>query len=135
MRFLITKMMVLSFVTLIVGAAPASTRRVQLVSKDLLGNAAGRDSLDPDISFDGRYIVFQSGAHDLVEADTPGSTNVYVRDMLKGRTWLASVDSNERGPKNDRGWSVDPDISANGRYVAFVSHARYSPSDPWRDSD
>jgi len=78
------------------------------------------DSVFPSgrtLSADGRLVVFQGMAHDLV----PGDTNAaFVRDLDLGVTRRISVD-----PAGGElsGSSFLPSISPNGRYVAFVSIA------------
>ncbi|MCB1561371.1 MAG: PD40 domain-containing protein [Xanthomonadales bacterium] len=72
------------------------------------------------VSADGRYVVFESGASNLVANDTNGVVDVFLRDRLMGRTELISVASaGEQGSER----SGSPVVSADGRYVAFVSAA------------
>lgn len=47
----------------------------------------------PDISADGRYVVFPSGASNLVFGDSNGFTDVFVRDRKAGTTERVSVAS------------------------------------------
>ncbi|MGH3657677.1 MAG: hypothetical protein ACRDUA_13565 [Micromonosporaceae bacterium] len=72
------------------------------------------------ISQDGRYIAFTSLADALVPGDTNGNYDVFVHDRQTGATTRVSVvsDGNQAA-----GFSFDPVISADGRYVAFVSYA------------
>ncbi len=72
------------------------------------------------ISVDGRYVAFESRASNLVPGDTNGRTDVFVHDLVTGDTWRVSVASD--GTQGN-GWSHEPSISANGRYVAFWSYA------------
>jgi hypothetical protein len=72
------------------------------------------------ISKDGRFVAFQSGAKNLVPADTNASFDVFVRDLQTGATSRVSVDSN--GVEGDD-HSYMPAISADGRHVAFYSRA------------
>jgi Tol biopolymer transport system component len=79
------------------------------------------------ISADGRYVVFYSDATDLLPEPTTGY-NVFVRDRWTGTTRLASV--NSAGEQQDAD-AYFPDISADGRYVMFVSNAgNLGPYDP-----
>jgi len=75
-------------------------------------------SSDAQVSADGRYVVFQSQANNLVAGDTNGTTDVFVRDMLLGTTTRASVDT---GGAQLASTSIHGDISADGRYVVFES--------------
>ncbi len=93
-----------------------------LVSVNSAGTGPGNgNSINPDITPDGRYVVFESNASNLVSGDTNGATDVFVRDLLTGKTTLVSV--NQAGTASGNGTSQHPSISANGRYVAFDSSA------------
>jgi Tol biopolymer transport system component len=73
------------------------------------------------VSADGRYVAFSSEAGNLVQGDhTIYVSDVFVRDTLIGTTVRASVDA-EGGDPNS--YSLDPSISADGRYVSFQSGA------------
>jgi Tol biopolymer transport system component len=104
-------------------AVLASVGRAQVtqrVSVDSNGVEANNYSLGTAISGDGRYVAFTSNATNLVPGDTNAVLDVFVRDRQTGITEIASVDSNGT-PGN--GGSDQPAISADGRYVAFVSSA------------
>jgi Tol biopolymer transport system component len=94
-----------------------STIRVSLSSAGAQGD--GR-SFEPSISADGRYVAFTSYASNLVAGDTNGAGDVFVRDIVKGKTIRVSVSSRERQANRKSYW---PSISADGRYVAFYSYA------------
>ena len=89
-------------------------------SVNTAGGSPNSDSLDPSISADGRYVVFWSGANDLVPGDNNGVNDVFRRDLLTNTTTRVSVDT-AGGDAN--GESFYPTISADGRYVAFASSA------------
>jgi Tol biopolymer transport system component len=72
------------------------------------------------VSANGRYVVFSSYATDLVAGDTNGQRDVFVRDLVLGRTTLVSVGV---GGVQGNGESRQGSISADGRYVAFNSYA------------
>jgi Tol biopolymer transport system component len=91
------------------------TERVNL---DSAGAQADGACLAPSISADGRYVVFQGAATNLVVGDTNGSWDVFVRDRLNGTTERVSVDSS--GAQAD-GNSDSAVITPDGRYVAFRS--------------
>jgi len=83
--------------------------------------AEGTQSSERDsISHDGRFVVFESAAGNLVEGDTNYVQDVFVRDRQLGTTERVSVAS-DGTEGNDQ--SVRPTISADGRYVAFMSWA------------
>ena len=82
--------------------------------------ATGR-SLAPSMSGDGRYVAFESSAPDLVPGDTNGVYDVFVHDRVTGETTRVSVDS--LGTQAAGLFSSAPALSADGRYVAFMSAA------------
>src|SRR5689334_7176375 len=93
------------------------TRLVSVNSRGVQGNQGGYEG---SISADGRVVAFSSFSDNLVTADTNGQLDVFVRELETGRTELISVNSaGEQG--NDQ--SFWPDVSADGRYVAFFSNA------------
>ena len=62
------------------------TERISLSS---LGNQVSQDSEDPAISANGRFVAFWSLAATLVEGDTNGATDVFVRDRDSGEGTLS----------------------------------------------
>ena len=70
---------------------------------------------------DGRYVVFQSNASNLVPNDNNGASDVFVRDLVAGTISLVSVNTSGSGSGN--GASQDPVVSSDGRYVSFDSTA------------
>jgi len=93
------------------------TTRVSVASDGSQGNES---SGYPSISADGRYVAFNSGASNLVSGDTNGTNDVFVNDRQTGQTTLVSVDSDG---SQGNSYSNYPSISAEGRYIAFWSHA------------
>lgn len=102
------------------------TDETERVSVDSNGNLANQYSEYPTISADGRYVAFQSNATNLVAGDTNGISDIFVHDRQTGETKRVSVDSNGN-QGND--YSRYPTISADGRYVAFISDANNLVSD------
>lgn len=72
------------------------------------------------ISANGRYVAFSSDADDLIPSDTNRQRNVFVRDLLLATNVLVSEDTNGFAAS---GFSFEPAISGDGRYVAFSSYA------------
>ncbi len=95
------------------------TTRVS-VSSD--GEQSNNYSGGPSISANGRFVSFTSPASNLVLDDTNGAYDVFVHDLVNGVTTRASV-SSDGGQGEGEGGSVDNSISADGRYVAFMSGA------------
>jgi Tol biopolymer transport system component len=87
------------------------------------GGIGNGDSLHPVISADGRYVAFASAASNLVPGDTNGRFDTFIHDRKTGRNWRASVASDGTEGDADSGGGYFPAISADGRYVAFVSSA------------
>ena len=75
------------------------------------------------ISADGRYVAFSSDATNLVPNDNNGRNDVFVHDRLTGQTTRVSVSSYGTEANGRDIWGAMPDISADGRYVAFCSEA------------
>jgi Tol biopolymer transport system component len=90
------------------------------VSVDSSGAEGNGDSFAPAISADGRFVTFSSDASTLVAGDTNGVDDVFVRDRQESTTTRASVGP---GGAEANGGSYSPSISADGRYVAFLSDA------------
>lgn len=110
---------------------------VRKVSGGVTGQGNG-DATTPSLSNDGRHISFASTATNLVPGDTNGKPDVFVVDLLTGRTELVSV-SSRGAQQND---AVIPpfaqvsDVTDGGRFVAFDSDATNLVSrDRNRDTD
>jgi len=94
-----------------------TTERISVSSAGAQGNY---ESWWPCISADGRFVAFHSPASNLAPGDTNGCYDIFVRDRLTGTTERVSVSSS--GAQGD-GDSCAPSISADGRFVGFVSSA------------
>lgn len=94
------------------------TQRVSLSSSGLEGN--GTCPRQPDLTPDGRWIVFESTSSNLVPGDINGMADIFVRDRTTGTTTRVSVDASGLG---GNGHSQGPCISVDGRWVAFTSVA------------
>ena len=93
------------------------TERVSVSSAGVQGN---NDSYYPGISSDGRYVVFESAASNLVAGDTNGVYDIFLRDLDLDVTERVSVSTGGGQGNND---SYYPSISSDGRYVVFESKA------------
>ena len=89
------------------------------VSSD--GTEANNGSGSQVISSDGNFVVFESGASNLVSGDTNGSLDVFVFDIQNRITKRVSIAS-DGTEDNGSVLSRYPDISGNGRYVVFHSN-------------
>jgi pimeloyl-ACP methyl ester carboxylesterase len=95
------------------------TGTTTLVSVNNGGVPANSAPFGLTISADGRYVAFASGASNLPQAPTDGSNAIYVRDLQLAQTERVDVSADTVS----NGVSFLPSISADGRFVAFVSTA------------
>lgn len=96
---------------------------VTLVSANALRTSSGKSaSTKASVSANGMVIAFQSDADDLVSNDKNPFTDVFVFDVPTRSVRLVSVD--RTGTQSGDRPSLDPIVSADGRYVAFSSQSR-----------
>jgi Tol biopolymer transport system component len=81
---------------------------------------SGTDSGRQHVSDDGRFVVFQSTADNLSTEDDNSVQNIFLRDRQAGTTTLVSRSTS--GQAAD-GFSGNPALSGDGRYVSFESDA------------
>ncbi|MBP0002854.1 MAG: PD40 domain-containing protein [Cyanobacteria bacterium SBC] len=98
--------------------AGGSIERVSLASDGSQGNWY---CMTPDISSNGQYVVFESGADNLVAGDENGEADIFLRDRNTGRTISISsvLDTLESSTSYRECHASDPAISGNGRFVAI----------------
>ena len=84
------------------------------------GTQANDSSYAPSISADGHFIAFHSYASNLVSDDLNMEADVFVYNQDTGETRRISVASDGTEGNSD---SVNPSISADGRFIAFSSYA------------
>jgi cold shock CspA family protein len=96
------------------------TTRVSLATGAVQANGG---NFLPALSMDGRFVAFHSTATNLVAGDTNGGTDVFVHDRQTGETTRVSVATGGEQSTGSGGPPPDfaPDISADGRFVAFES--------------
>ena len=95
-----------------------TTTRVSVSSSNEQGNGSSLVSI-PDISADGRYIVFISAATNLVTPPPEGALRIFVRDTQSGTT--NQISTTIVGGGSPDGAAYNATISDNGRYIAFSS--------------
>ena len=93
------------------------TRRVSVASNGTQGNSG---SGSPVVSADGRVVAFPSTASNLVRGDTNDVEDAFVHDLATHQTTRVSRASNGQ---QGNGPSYAPDMSGDGRFVAFASDA------------
>jgi Tol biopolymer transport system component len=92
-----------------------TTERVS-VSDD--GAQGGNGSFHPEISGDGRYVVFDTIAANLLGGSPSSYWQILVRDLVQDTNRLASQSSTGVA---GNGFSLMPNISTDGRYVVFLT--------------
>jgi len=92
----------------------------EIVSVSPAGAEGNFNSGTSSISSDGRFVAFHSGASNFVAGDTNWAPDVFVRDRQNGTIERASVAT---GGAEGNGGSLEPAVSADGRFVAFTSGA------------
>lgn len=97
-----------------------TTGTTTLISRATDGSIGNGNSGSPSISSDGRFVAFASGASNLVANDTNSAQDIFVHDRTTSETFLISMASDGTQGNRSSSWL---DISADGRYVAFVSDA------------
>jgi Tol biopolymer transport system component len=112
----------------------AVSNTLELVSAATAGTPGSHMSWNPQVSDDGRYVLFLSFATDLVVGDTNAGIDLFLRDMQLGTTQRVSVSSNG-SQVADLGsiefflsCSVNL-MSSDGRYVVFATEAPADPTD------
>ncbi|MFD5449453.1 hypothetical protein [Streptomyces sp. NPDC127100] len=93
------------------------TGRVDLVSANPDGSPGYEAGYVQSVSADGRFVAFDSPSRTLDPRDAGDGMDVFVRDRVKGTTELITRHDGERDAER----SFLPSISADGRYLAFVS--------------
>ncbi len=93
---------------------------IELISVATDGTPAGSSGFG-QVTADGRFVVFQSCAPNLVFGDTNDACDIFVRDRLFGTTEIVSISTT--GESANAGAGAGPSISDDGRYVAYHSLA------------
>ncbi len=97
-----------------------TTGVTRLISRAQNGAPGNGDSRAPAISADGRYAAFASAADNLVPGDTNHAQDIFLVDLAAHSVARVSIAS--AGIQANRDSDL-PALSADGRYVAFVSAA------------
>jgi Tol biopolymer transport system component len=96
-----------------------TTTLVSTGTNHSVGNGVCRGST---MTPDGRYVAFVSAANSLVPSDTNNIPDVFVRDLQGSVTTLVSVGARSTNSLLLSS-SESPEITPDGRYVAFFSSA------------
>ena len=96
------------------------TGQIECVSVSTGHKPIHSGSYNPSVSDDGRYVVFQSDATDVVPNDTNNATDIYLYDrklQITRRISIAINGAQANGP------SYSGQISQDGKYAVFQSYA------------
>jgi Tol biopolymer transport system component len=111
------------------GTAQVWVRDRAAQSTTLVSRASGSDgaqassaAIEPDISGNGRYVVFRSAAHNLVADDGASTDDIYERDLVAHTTTLVSRADGATGAAASSGSDL-PQVSDDGTRVFFRSRA------------
>jgi Tol biopolymer transport system component len=99
--------------------------RTLLVSRNTAGTPANDDSENVTVSGNGRFVGFYSYATNLPGSIGPTYAQVYLSDRKNDKTTLISRTTG--GDPGAGGSSLNPSISANGRFLEFQSEATNLP--------
>lgn len=89
-----------------------------MISRSTLGLDANGDCFRPAVNFDGRYVVFESEATNLVPDDDNAVQDIFIRDTVGIQT--GRISQNTAKIQGNR-VSYAPAISGDGRYVVYHS--------------
>ncbi|HVH35302.1 MAG TPA: hypothetical protein VM847_14450, partial [Tahibacter sp.] len=108
----------------------SKTSLIRRVNTSSTGEQANGESGDFAISGNGRYVVFSSLATNLVPDDTNGVRDVFVKDLVTDSTVRISMHADgSQSVLNNEFEGMPTSISADGRYVAFLTFERLLPRD------
>jgi len=102
-----------------------TVKRVSVDSAGVQGNdssalSAASTNLRHAVSNDGKYVVFESAATNLVTGDTNGVNDIFIRNVQVGTTEIIS--KNSTGAIGNAKSQV-PTISSDGKYINYYSNA------------
>jgi len=113
---------------------------IELISQSSSGTIGNGRSFSPSVSADGRYVVFQSSATNLVTGDTNAVDDVFVRD--RGPVDAGAVAPYTYGDDGNGGYTPESvnvgtgvyttsatDLAMPGRILAFAFTRSYNSSD------
>ena len=95
------------------------TQLVDVSTDGTIGNSTTQNNAPRQMSSDGRFLVFQSAADNLVPNDTNGFKDVFLRDIVLGTTTRVSLSylgAQLAGPTSS---SDIVSIDDSGRHIQF----------------
>ena len=112
--------MITRLVTIVLLTASAAAQTNLPVSVSSAGALANNNSYYSLVSTDGRYVVYQSEAGNLVPNDFNNTYDIFRRDLQSNVTDLVSVGTSGNSAS---GLGLSPALSGDGRFVVWSSNA------------
>ena len=94
-----------------------------LISRNEQGDPANNSCYDPTLSADGRYVVFDSRADNLVPGDTNGQRDIFLYDRVTDHIERISLTWDGQEANGDSTAAYSQAISDDGRFVVFRTSA------------
>lgn len=113
--------------TITVGTPPAppALRPVVLANPTVDGQRPTGASTRPSIAANGRAVVFESNARNLVGGDTNGTQDVFLRDLVTNQTVRVTVTATGSQSNLVGG---EPSVDANGERVVMTMGTGLAPT-------
>ena len=129
-RYVLFQSRATNFVSGATGSQQIYRKDLQTGALDLVSSTDGSAANDDNSSYqnnvqmssDGRYVLFQSQATNLVSGTT-GSEQLYRKDLQTGALVLVSSTDGSAANDDNGGYQNYIQMSADGRYVLFQSPA------------
>jgi Tol biopolymer transport system component len=103
----------------------------RLVSVTPGGTTANGASSNPLLSHDGRYVVYESKASNLVDGDANATQNIFIYDAVQQSNRLVSTALTFPDPGfSQDGPSHSPAMTPDGHVVAYVTSATNNLASP-----
>jgi Tol biopolymer transport system component len=97
------------------------TGKVSRVSVNSAGVEANGSSTNPSLSADGRYVVFDSSANNLVPGDANDLADIFRHDRMTGETIRVNLTNSGAAVTGTETASPYPTVSGDGNLVSFSS--------------
>lgn len=116
--WLILPMTAALLLMLIISAVAVGGGVIYRPATDSSGNEGNGGSQGGSVTSNGRFVIFESGATNLVSGDTNGATDIFIKDTSNGAISRISTDASNN---QLNGSSRAPKISPDGQFVVFES--------------
>lgn len=100
--------------------------RSRIATQDIMRNVtahANGYSAHPQLSCDGRVLLFESTASNLVDNDTNGQSDIFAYDLDKGTYERINVSNSGGQLSHTESYPQPHPVSSDGRYVVFSTRA------------